>query len=221
MSSSDLPQHELTMQLSSFLTVTVGFLSNLVYAFNNPVIWNDLADLDIRNINGTYYYSASTMHYSPGAPILRSYDLFNWEYIGHSVPSLDFGDQYNMENGQRAYVEGVWASFFNFNPHTNLWYWGGCIDFWHSYIYTAPAVTGPWTQHVQIIKCYYDCGMLVDDDGTMFVSYVFNNNIWVAQLNADASAEVTSQQVFVPPDSIGQSAALNEFEDTLTRSVWG
>ena len=189
--------------VSFLLGVAAALLPAATYAFNNPVIWNDLADLDIRNINGTFYYSASTMHFSPGAPILRSFDLFNWEYIGHSVPTLDFGDKYDMADGQRAYVAGIWASFFNFNSHTDTWYWGGCIDFWHSYVYTAPSVTGPWTKHAEIQKCYYDCGMLVDDDGTMYVSYAADNNIWVAQFNSDASAEVTSQQVFVPPDSIG------------------
>ncbi|KAH9943141.1 glycosyl hydrolase [Epithele typhae] len=191
------------MVLSFLLVGVLALLPALSRAFTNPVIWNDLADVEIRNINGVFYYSASTMHYSPGAPILRSYDLFNWEFIGHSVPSLDFGSNYDMANGTRAYVEGVWASFFNFNPHTNLWMWGGCIDFWHSYIYTAPAVTGPWTQHTQIYKCYYDAGMLIDDDGSMYVSFVQNNNIWVAQLTADATAEASSQEVFPQSDTYG------------------
>ena len=41
----------------------------------NPVVWQDFADGDIIRVGDAYYYSASTMHYSPGAPILRSYDL--------------------------------------------------------------------------------------------------------------------------------------------------
>jgi len=43
--------------------------------FQNPVLWEDLADLDILRVDDVFYYSASNMHYSPGAPILRSYDL--------------------------------------------------------------------------------------------------------------------------------------------------
>jgi beta-xylosidase len=119
--------------------------ASLARAFSNPVIWNDLADLDIRRVNSSYYYSASTMAYSPGAPILKSGDLVNWQYIGHSVPSLDFGPQYNMQGG-RAYVKGIWASFFGYHPQKNTWFWGGCIEFGKSYIYSAPSVTGPWTQ---------------------------------------------------------------------------
>ncbi|WP_318272225.1 cellulose binding domain-containing protein, partial [Microbispora triticiradicis] len=36
--------------------------------YSNPVLWDDLADIDIIRVGDTYYYSASTMHYSPGAP---------------------------------------------------------------------------------------------------------------------------------------------------------
>ena len=57
--------------------------------FSNPVFWEDLADADVFRVGDTFYYSASTMHYSPGAPILRSYDLVHWEFVGHAVPSLD------------------------------------------------------------------------------------------------------------------------------------
>jgi hypothetical protein len=27
--------------------------------YNNPVLWNDLADLDVFRVNDTYYYSTS------------------------------------------------------------------------------------------------------------------------------------------------------------------
>src|SRR5947209_5188755 len=78
--------------------------------FQNPVLWEDLADIDIMRVGDAYYYSASNMHYSPGAPILRSYDLVHWEYVGHSIPVLDFSPAYDM-NGGNAYVKGSWASF--------------------------------------------------------------------------------------------------------------
>lgn len=45
--------------------------------FTNPVLWQDLADTDMMRVNETYYYSASNMHFSPGAPLLRSFDLVN------------------------------------------------------------------------------------------------------------------------------------------------
>jgi beta-xylosidase len=173
--------------------------------YTNPVLWQDFADIDILRVDDTYYYSASTMHYSPGAPILRSYDLVNWEFAGHSVPRLDFGAKYDM-NGGRGYVRGIWASFLNYRKSNKTFYWGGCIDFGRTHIYTATAVDGQWSRHTTINKCYYDAGLLVDDSNngtdTMYVAYG-NSNISVAQLSPDGKTEVRSQQVFTTPPNIG------------------
>lgn len=170
--------------------------------FTNPVIWEDLADLDIIRVGKVYYYSASNMHYSPGAPILRSYDLVHWQFIGHSVPVLDFGPDYNLQDGHRAYVRGTWASFLGYRKANKTFYWGGCIDFSKTYIYTAPEAKGPWTRKTVIPKCYYDAGLLIDNDNTMYVAY--GNRIFhVAQLSPDGTHEVKNEVVFHTPKSIG------------------
>ncbi|PQE32775.1 xylosidase glycosyl protein [Rutstroemia sp. NJR-2017a WRK4] len=129
--------------------------------YSNPVIWEDLADLDIFRVNNTFYYSASSMHYSPGAPILQSEDLINWEYAGHSVPELDFSPAYYLNGSGQA----------------------------------SPSIQGPWKRIAKFDKCYYDCGLLVDDDDKLYVAYG-NTNINVAQLSADATSEVTSKTVW-------------------------
>src|SRR5690349_4852743 len=102
--------------------------------YTNPVVWQDFADGDIIRVGDAYYYSASTMHYSPGAPILRSYDLVNWEYAGHSVPRLDFDNSAYDLSGGRAYVKGIWASAFNYRPANSTYYWLGCTEFNRSYV---------------------------------------------------------------------------------------
>ncbi|WP_371778008.1 family 43 glycosylhydrolase [Streptosporangium subroseum] len=170
--------------------------------YNNPVVWQDFADGDIIRVGDAYYYSASTMHYSPGAPILRSYDLVNWEYAGHSVPRLDFGSNAYDLNGGRAYVKGIWASTLNYRPSNSTYYWMGCVEFNRTYVYTASAVDGTWTKRSQIGNCYYDAGLLVDDNDTMYVAYG-NSTISVAQLSADGLSQVRSQQVFQTPSSVG------------------
>lgn len=167
--------------------------------FHNPVLWEDLADADIIRVGSVYYYSASNMHYSPGAPILRSYDLVNWEFVGHSVPSLDFGSAYDL-NGGNEYARGTWASFFGYRKSSKTFYWGGCIDFQKTYIYTAAKAEGPWTRIATLPKCYYDVGLLIDDDDTMYLAYG-NTTLNVAQLSPDGTSEVKSQVVFnTPPD---------------------
>jgi beta-xylosidase len=169
--------------------------------YSNPVLWEDFADADVFRVGDTYYYSASNMHYSPGAPILRSYDLVHWEMAGHSVPRLDFSPAYDL-NGGRAYVKGTWASFLNYRKSNKTFYWGGCIEFNKTYLYTATSVAGPWTKHPAINTCYYDAGLLIDDDDTMYVAYG-NTNISVAQLSKDGLSQVRTRQVFSSPSSVG------------------
>ncbi len=169
--------------------------------FTNPVIWQDFADLEVIRVGDTYYYTGSTMHYSPGAPVLRSYDLVNWEFIGHSVPVLDFGDAYDLKGG-RAYVGGIWASSMRYRPSDETFYWLGQIGFQRSYVYSATDAAGPWTRHAEIGSIYYDAGLLFDDDGTPYVAYGANE-IHVAQLSPDMRTEVRSEHVLTKPAEFG------------------
>ncbi len=169
--------------------------------YKNPVIWEDLPDLELLRVDNTYYYTASTFHYSPGAPILRSYDLVNWEYIGHSVPVLDYNASYNL-SGSRAYVNGIWASSLRYRASNKTFYWIGCMHgSGGGYVYTATSIEGPWTKHSSQ-GCYYDVGLLIDDDDTMYVAYG-NSTLSVAQLGRDGFTQVRSQNVFNSPADVG------------------
>lgn len=169
--------------------------------FSNPVLWEDLADNEVIRVGDTYYYTASTMHYSPGAPILRSYDLVNWEFIGHAVPVLDYGPTFDLSGG-RAYVNGIWASSLRYRESNKTFYWIGCMHGGGGgYVYTATAPEGPWTKHATS-GCYYDVGLLIDDDDTMYVASG-NTTLSVAQLSPDGFSQVKSQTVFTSPSNIG------------------
>src|SRR6478735_1352370 len=106
------------MKVSTFLT-GVGLWAGSAVAglvpradtFDNPLIYSDFPDNDVfLGPDNNYYFSASNFHYSPGAPILRSKDLLNWDIIGHSIPRLTFGDGYDLTGSQRNYRGGTWAS---------------------------------------------------------------------------------------------------------------
>jgi beta-xylosidase len=187
--------------------------------FTNPVLWQDFADIDIIRVGDAYYYSASTMHYSPGAPILRSYDLVNWEFAGHSVPNLDFESaNYNLSGG-RAYVKGIWASTLNYRASNRTFYWIGCVEFNRTYVYTATAVEGPWQKRARINNCYYDAGLLIDDNDTMYVAYG-NGTISVAQLSADGTSQVRAQQVFQTPSSVGTLEGARFYKRNGSYYIW-
>ncbi|KXS96352.1 hypothetical protein AC578_3089 [Pseudocercospora eumusae] len=185
-----------------YLTATTTALLAILpraTTFNNPPLWNDLADLDIFRVGNVFYYSASSMHFSPGAPLLQSYDLVNWQYIANSVPTLDFGPEYSLPIGQRAYARGTWASAARFRKSNGLFYWYGCVDYKQTYVYTAPAAEGPWTRKGQFSECLYDAGLLIDDDDTMYIAYG-STTIKLAQLSPDGLRVVRDEAIHTYAD---------------------
>jgi beta-xylosidase len=167
------------MKFSSILAALSAVTSTLAQqTYTNPVLWYDLADIDVFRKGNQYYYSASTMSFSPGAPILRSGDLVNWEFIGHSVPRLDFHDTaYDLADNKQAYVRGIWASSMQYREYDDTFYWIGCVDFKTTYIYKSKDPAGQWTKVGEIGTCYYDCGMLFDGQNIyVAVSFFFLSN---------------------------------------------
>jgi beta-xylosidase len=180
--------------------------------FNNPVLWQDYPDLDVFRVGDVFYYSSSSFAFSPGAPVLKSYDLVNWTPATHSVPRLNFGSQYDLPSAtNRAYVKGIWASTLRYRQSTDTFYWLGCISGGRTYVWTASGTKAGvnngevtswnWTSKGSLPRCYYDNGLLIDDDDTMYVVYG-GTTIRVAQLNADATAEVKDQAVYTSPDNL-------------------
>lgn len=168
--------------------------------FTNPIIYSDYPDNDVsQGPDGAYYLSASNFHYSPGAPILRSWDLISWEPVGHSLPRLNFGAGYDLPStGERAYRGGTWASSLRYRKSNKTWYWVGCTNFWQTWVFTAPAPEGPWTQRANFGGglCMYDNGVLVDeDDDALYVVYG-NGQVKVSRLAADGFSIAETRDVF-------------------------
>ena len=113
-----------------------------------------------------------------------------------SAPTYDL-------NGGRGYVKGIWASTLNYRPSNSTFYWLGCIEFNQTYVYTAPPSTAPGAGTRTINNCYYDAGLLIDDNDTMYVAYG-NSTISVAQLSAGrAQPGPRPAGVHQTPSSIG------------------
>ena len=200
----------LALLFSTAIAKPRSLASRAATTFTNPILWEDYPDLDVFRVGDVFYYSSSTFAFSPGAPVLKSYDLVNWTPVSHSVPTLNFGTKYNLNSGtDRAYVKGIWASSLQYRPSNDAFYWVGCVEGSKTYIWTSEnsgagkangeVANWNWKAKATINKCYYDCGLLVDTDDTMYVAYG-NTKISVAQLSADGTTEVKSQQVYTPAD---------------------
>ncbi|KAL2211730.1 Arabinanase/levansucrase/invertase [Sarocladium strictum] len=176
--------------------------------FENPVLFQDLPDIDVFRVGSVYYYSTSTFAFSPGAPVLKSYDLVNWTPITHSVPDVaDFGDEYNLNgDDDRAYVKGIWASSMRYRESDDKFYWMGCIQSTgKTFLYTSPGNGAAendgenddwdWTLEGTIDECFYDNGIFFDDDDTMYVTWGARQ-LRVTELSADGLSIVRTETVY-------------------------
>ena len=73
--------------------------------FRNPMLWADVPDIDVIRVNDTFYLVSTTMHLMPGAPIMKSKDLVNWETVNYIFPRLTDSPKYDMQEGT-AYGRG-------------------------------------------------------------------------------------------------------------------
>ena len=134
--------------------------------YQNPVVRADFPDPDVIRVGDTYYMVSTTMCLFPGATILKSKDMVNWEYCAQPLAQLATTDNYNLKNGQSAYAGGMWAcSMKYYNGKFYLLINGNDAGGW---LFTAENPEGTW-QKKKLSRIYYDPGMLFDN-GKVYVA---------------------------------------------------
>src|ERR1035437_10007038 len=86
----------------------------------NPIIYADVPDMSILRAGDTYYMSSTTMHMSPGVPVMKSKDLVNWHLVNYAYDTLANVDAMNLANGKSTYGRGSWASSLRY--HNGIYY---------------------------------------------------------------------------------------------------
>src|SRR6476619_7968421 len=113
----------MTKKMTLVFAVVNCFFS-LVFAqdkkAHNPVIFADVPDMSMMRVGDTYYMSSTTMHMSPGVPIMKSKDLVNWQLVSYAYDTLANMDEMNLTNGKNTYGLGSWASSIRY--HNNTFY---------------------------------------------------------------------------------------------------
>lgn len=83
------------MKIRSYILVWLLFslISSVVLSqtnqAENPVIHADVPDMSMVRVGDSYYMSSTTMHMSPGVPIMKSTDLINWKLVNYAYDVLD------------------------------------------------------------------------------------------------------------------------------------
>lgn len=151
----------------------------------NPIIFADVPDMSMIRVGGTYYMSSTTMHMSPGVPIMKSKDLVNWKLIAYAYDTLASLDALNLENGKSTYGRGSWASTIRF--HKGTFYVSTFAQTTgRTHIYSTKNLEkGPWK--VSSFKpSYHDHSLFFDDDGKVYMIYDAGR-LKLVELNADLS----------------------------------
>jgi len=134
----------------------------------NPVIFADVPDMSIVRVGKMYYMSSTTMHLSPGVPIMKSTDLVNWKLVNYAYDTLGDVDALNLKNGANAYGRGSWASCLRY--HKGLFYVSTfAATTGKTYIYkTKDIEKGPW-ERIAFEPSYHDHTIFFDDDGKTYM----------------------------------------------------
>ena len=72
----------------------------MVYG-QNPLTGMDYPDPDVIRVGDTYYMISTTMHFFPGAGILRSYDLIHWEICSYLYDALEHTPGERLEGEEK------------------------------------------------------------------------------------------------------------------------
>ena len=154
---------------------------------HNPMLWADTPDPDVIRVGDTFYLVTTTMHLMPGAPVMASKDLKNWETVGYIFDRLTDSPKYDLQEGT-VYGRGQWATSLKYHDGK---FWallapneGGPMG--DTYIFTAPKAEGPWTIHARL-RHFHDATLFFDDDGT---PYVFFGTGEMCQLTRDLKGVV-------------------------------
>lgn len=160
-----------------YMDYTRKYTADLGYGkYKNPILNADFPDPDVIRVGDTFYMVSTTFHNFPGATILKSKDLVNWEYCANPLKQIANSDNYNLQNGLNHYAQGMWASSLNYhNGQFYLYFitWGKDGDPGRNIMLTTTNPEGEWKMQLWPDH-YYDSGWLFDDgpngDGNVYVA---------------------------------------------------
>ncbi|KQY81584.1 glycoside hydrolase 43 family protein [Pelomonas sp. Root1444] len=152
---------------------------------HNPLIWADVPDIAIIRVGKTYYMSSTTMHMSPGLPIMKSTDLVNWRMASYAYQTLADNDALRLDNGKNAYGEGSWASSLRYHDgvfHASTF----AANTGRTHIYTTrDPERGPWKE-TSFEPLLGDHSLFFDDDGRVYMVYG-GGRIMLTEMKPDLS----------------------------------
>lgn len=175
----------------------------------NPIIFADVPDMSMLRVGDTYYMSSTTMHMSPGVPVMKSNDLVNWKLVNYCYNTLANMDELDLNNGKSTYGRGSWASSIRY--HNGLYYVSTFAQTTgRTHIYSTKNIEkGPWKES-SFKPAYHDHSLFFDDDGRIYLVYGAGK-LRLVELTADASGVKpgTTEQIIIENASAPAGTNIN------------
>jgi beta-xylosidase len=192
-----------------YINITV---SAQVKQAQNPVIFADVPDMSMIRVGDTYYMSSTTMHMSPGVPIMKSKDLINWQIVSYAYDILGDVDDLNLINGKNSYGRGSWASCIRY--HDGTFYVSTFSQTTgKTYIFSTKNIEKGLWKTSSFSPSYHDNTLFFDDDGRVYL-ITGNKKLTLVELNTDLSGVKTGgvNQVIIENSSApsGNDSGLGE-----------
>lgn len=169
------------MRFSNFLIFAwLALTANAADTFKNPVMWADVPDPDVIRVGDDFWLVSTTMHLMPGAPIMHSKDLVNWQTVSYLFDTLNDTPKYDMKGGT-VYGRGQWATSLRYHNGTYYALFSPNDEPYRAYVYTTQDPRKGWTLHSRLPH-FHDSSLFFDDDGRV---YVFSGTGVLTELNAD------------------------------------
>ncbi|HEY6502612.1 MAG TPA: glycoside hydrolase 43 family protein [Chitinophagaceae bacterium] len=176
---------------------------------HNAIIFADVPDMSMIRVGDTYYMSSTTMHMSPGVPVMKSKDLVNWKLVSYACDTLVDNDLMNLNNGKSTYGRGSWASCIRY--HKGIFYVSTFAQTsGKTHIYTTKNIEkGPWKEY-SFQPSYHDHSLFFDDDGRVYLIYGVGK-LRLVELNEDASGikRGTTEQIIIENASAPAGTNIN------------
>jgi len=183
--------------------------------YTNPILFADYSDPDVIRVGEDYVMVASTFHFSPGLPVLKSKDLVHWTIVGHALPRLPFGPAYDLpgpldfdDSSERArldpamghrYSAGVWAPSIRHHAGRYFIYFATPTE--GIFMVSAETPEGPWSAPVALLAQagFEDPSPFWDDDGSAWLvhSKVGAGPLILRRMTADGTRVLDEGTVIV------------------------
>lgn len=137
--------------------------------FTNPMLWTDVPDPDVIRVGDYYYMVTTTMHLMPGAPIMRSKDLVNWEIVSYLFDRLNETPNYDLKGGT-VYGRGQWATSLRYHDGRFYAYFSPNDQPYKGFVYTTTDPSQGWTLWSRLPH-FHDASLFFDDDNKAYVFY--------------------------------------------------